>query len=109
MQLARIFSKGAMKHKESGEIIPTEPFKDLTESVHYELYALNNCDLSVPVLKNSERVFVCRKKDVFRVGDHEIWVGLVDDIIENTTDSASVSGGLLYCDRRFHKLGKGIE
>ncbi|CAR23284.1 KLTH0E05522p [Lachancea thermotolerans CBS 6340] len=107
--LARAFSKGAMKNHENGEVVPTQPFKELTESVHYRTYGLSNSDLAVPILINSERVFVCRKKEVFRVGDHEIWVGMVDDIIEGDDVNQDVSGGLLYCNRKFHKLGGRIE
>ncbi|SCV00995.1 LANO_0F09626g1_1 [Lachancea nothofagi CBS 11611] len=109
MALARTFSKGAMKHHVSGEVVPTQPFRDLTDEVHYDTYPLKHSGLVVPVLTNSERVFVCQKKDVFRVGDHEIWVGKVEDIIENSALGATVSGGLLYCNRRFHKLGGHIE
>ncbi|SCW01121.1 LAFE_0D05534g1_1 [Lachancea fermentati] len=106
--LARTFSRGAMKHQQSGRVIPTQPFKDLTEDEHYHTYTLAGIDLVIPILTNTERVFICQKKEVFRVGDHEIWVGQVDDIITNDTDG-TVSGGILYCNRRFHKLGKQIE
>ncbi|SCU97995.1 LADA_0H09846g1_1 [Lachancea dasiensis] len=109
MALARTFSKGAMKHQESGEIIPTQPFKDLDDTVHYDTYSLKHSRLVVPILTNSERVFICKKKDVFKVGDHEIWVGKVKDIIEGSDIGTEITGGLLYCNRKFHKLGSGIE
>ncbi|SCV04296.1 LAME_0H17326g1_1 [Lachancea meyersii CBS 8951] len=108
MSLARTFSRGATTHKDSGEIIPTQPFKELAPTVHYDTYALKQNELVVPILTNSERVFVCQKKDVFRVGDHEIWIGKVEDIIENST-LGTITGGLIYCNRKFHKLGGHIE
>ncbi|SCU84931.1 LAFA_0D12882g1_1 [Lachancea sp. 'fantastica'] len=108
--LARTFSKGAMTHQDSGKVMPTQPFKDLTESVHYNTYSLKENDLVIPMLANAERVFVCQKKDVFKVGDHEVWIGNVEDIIENNTlGTGKISGGLIYCNRKFHKLGGHIE
>lgn len=108
VKLARIFSKGAMKHHQSGKIVPTQPFKGLAESKQYETYQLGNSDLVIPLLKNTERIFVCKKKNVFKVGDHEIWVGQVEDIVVNE-QNGTVTGGVLYCNRGFHVLGGKIE
>ncbi|SCV03116.1 LAMI_0H05600g1_1 [Lachancea mirantina] len=106
-RLARTFSKGAMVHDSSGEIVPTRPFEDLVEEKHYRTYKLSSSDLVIPILKNAERVFVCEAMEVFKVGDHEIWVGEIQDILTNGGDQ-SVDGGVLYCNRKFHVLGDQI-
>lgn len=105
IQLARIFSKGAVKNEGELTFSATRPFQDLVENVHYDTYSLQGTDLVVPILKNSERVLICEKKDVFKVGDHEIWVGKIEDIIANEQNT---TGGLLYCNRHFHILGDKI-
>lgn len=106
IKLAKIFSKGAIKNAEDSTFSPTTPFEDLAEHEHYETYKLEGTKLVIPILRNSERVLICQKKDTFRVGDHEIWVGQVDDILVNY---GHVTGGLLYCSRNFHILGDKLE
>lgn len=110
IRLARNFSKGAIKHVENGSIMPTQPFVDLTEGVQYETYDIEGTNLCIPLLKNSERVIVCQGYRNFRVGDHEIWVGSVQDIVNHGTKSdGQITGGLLYCNRNFHKLGQSLK
>lgn len=106
IELAKIFSKGAIKNEDDSTFSPTRPFEDLVEHEHYETYKLEGTNLVIPILQNSERVLICQKKDSFRVGDHEIWVGQVDDIL---VKNSQVTGGLLYCSRNFHILGDKIE
>lgn len=106
IQLARNFSKGAIKNEIDSTFSPTKPFQDLVPHEHYDTYQLEGTDLVIPILKNSERVLICQKKDVFRVGDHEIWVGQIEDIIVNENN---ITGGLLYCNRNFHILGNKIN
>lgn len=105
IKLARTFSKGAIKNEKDSTFSPTRPFEHLVEKVHYDTYKIKETDLVIPLLKNSERVLICEKRDVFQVGDHEIWVGQVEDIIANQESS---TGGLLYCNRSFHLLGDKI-
>lgn len=107
IELARIFSKGVVKNLITGTVIPTQPFINLTENFHYETYYVDNNNLIIPTLKNSERILICHKKKVFKIGDHEIWVGKVEHIINNE-EELHVSGGLLYCNKQFHKLGNKI-
>ena len=106
IELARNFSKGAVRNVTNTGFTPTKPFQDLIENEHYATYTIEGTELVIPILQNSERVLICQKKNVFRVGDHEIWVGQVDDILVND-DKAT--GGLLYCNRNFHILGDKIE
>lgn len=106
IKLAREFSKGAIINEKDSTYSPTRPFEDLVENVHYNTYKIEGTDLVIPLLKNSERVLICQKRDVFQVGDHEIWVGQIEDIKVNDTKS---TGGLLYCNRNFHTLGEKIE
>lgn len=104
--LVKTFSKGAIKNEIDSTFSPTKPFETLIEHEHYDTYKLSGSDLVIPILKNSEIVLLCEKKDVFRVGDHEIWVGKVEDIIVNEKE---ITGGLLYCNRHFHTLGDKIR
>lgn len=106
IELARTFSKGAVRNASDTGFTPTKPFRDLIENNHYATYTIKGTELVIPILQNSERVLICQKKDVFRVGDHEIWVGQVDDILVSETKA---TGGLLYCNRNFHILGNKIE
>lgn len=105
IKLARNFSKGAIRNEEDSTFSPTRPFEDLVEKVHYDTYKIQGTDLVIPLLKNSERVLICEKSDIFQVGDHEIWVGRVEDIVANEENT---TGGLLYCNRNFHLLGDKI-
>ncbi|EDO14850.1 hypothetical protein Kpol_359p11 [Vanderwaltozyma polyspora DSM 70294] len=102
IELAKTFSQGATTLKHSNVVVPTKPFATLKEDIDYETLSIRGTDLVIPILKNSEYVLLCKKKDVFRVGDHEIWVGNVEDILVNDQDS---TGGVLYYNRNFHKLG----
>ncbi|QLQ80216.1 hypothetical protein HG537_0D02170 [Torulaspora globosa] len=105
IKLAREFSKGAIINEKDQTYSPTRPFENLVENEHYVTYKIEGTDLVVPLLKNSERVLICQKKDVFQIGDHEIWVGQIEDIIVN---EAQPTGGLLYCNRKYHSLGEKI-
>lgn len=105
IKLAMNFSKGAIRNEKDATFSPTRPFEDLIEKVHYDTYKIQGTDLIIPLLKNSERVLICEKKNVFQVGDHEIWVGQVEDIVANEENT---TGGLLYCNRNFHLLGNKI-
>ena len=109
IHLARNFSKGAMKHVENGQVVPTQPFAGLQEGIEYETYGIEGTNLCIPILKNSERVIVCQGYKQFKVGDHEIWVGKVEDIVCRGPHDESVTGGLLYCNRNFHILGGPIR
>ncbi|QEU60948.1 hypothetical protein KDRO_D06450 [Kluyveromyces lactis] len=112
IHLARNFSKGAMKNAHNGEIVPTQPFVGLQEGVEYDTYDINGTNLRIPLLKNAERVIVCQGLKTFNVGDHEIWVGKVEDIVNRTSEEGTddpISGGLLYCNRNFHTLGDPIR
>lgn len=105
IELARIFSKGAMKSVRNDNFVPTQPFLNLKEDEDYSTFSIQDSDLIIPVLHNAERVLICKKKEVMKVGDHEIWVGTVQNILVNDKNT---TGGVLYCNRGFHKLGDPI-
>ncbi|CCE62933.1 hypothetical protein TPHA_0D02970 [Tetrapisispora phaffii CBS 4417] len=107
VDMGRLFSKGAITSKMDGSIQPSQPFMDLEENVTFENYSIENSNLQIPVLKMAEKTLICKKSDVFKTGDHEIWVGEVEDIIVNEEEEAQ--GGLLYYDRFFHMLGNKIQ
>lgn len=114
IELARNFSKGAMRHADNDEIIPTQPFIGLSEGLEYDTYEIEGTNLRIPLLKNAERVIVCQGLKHFNVGDHEIWVGKVEDIVNRSLKDGiegddPVSGGLLYCNRDFYSVGDPIK
>lgn len=125
--LGRIFASGIKK-----ETKKTNPYsfsvtgKELVDGdVFHEMTTpFNNIDrkewftydfdelVSIPILEEAERVFVCRKHAVFSVSSHEIWVLEVVKIltprkhIEINNDTKS--GGLIYFNRNFHKIGDSL-
>lgn len=101
IDIIRNFSKGALQG-----INRTMPFKDLEMNKHYMIHKIGNkTNYDLPILKEAQLAIICKKKNVFRVGDHEIWVGVVEDTIVMNDDT---NGGVLYCNRNFHKLGSHI-
>lgn len=102
VDIIRNFSKGALQG-----INRTLPFKDLIDGQDYHPITVGNRrKLTLPILKESQLALICKKKNVFRIGDHEIWVGTVEDTVVHDNDT--VNGGILYCNRSFHKLGEGL-
>ncbi|GMM35543.1 hypothetical protein DASC09_028680 [Saccharomycopsis crataegensis] len=62
--------------------------------------------LDIPLLSSAERILICSKDRVFKVDDHELWIGEVRDILIHTDFHQNTkSGGLLFFNRSFHKLG----
>jgi len=101
VELVRRFSKG-IKHG------GTEPFVELKETIDFSIYrnAIYDSDKSVlPILKNVERVLICKKKESFPVADHEVWVGEVIDCIVNDN---TITGGLLHSNGEFYMMGEKI-
>ncbi|KAL6949108.1 hypothetical protein ACO0QE_001598 [Hanseniaspora vineae] len=102
--------------------LPFKPFTIL-KPTDYTAYPIGVT--KVPLLNNCDRVFICKALKNFRVGDHEIWVGEVQDIFSGeelrddhvnivddtkTKDNAFEStGGLVYCNREFKTVGAKIE
>ncbi|KAL6944858.1 hypothetical protein ACO0RG_001613 [Hanseniaspora osmophila] len=102
--------------------LPFKPFTIL-KPTDYTVYPISVTKL--PLLNNCDRVFICKAAQNFRVGDHEIWVAEVQDIlsgeelrkehvniIENTETEDEVLkniGGLVYCNKEFKTVGTIIE
>lgn len=83
----------------------TTPFAHVP-SDSYFLHKVN--DGFVPVLTELEKAFVCQKFSVFPIENHEIWVVKVLDILL-PNKSSKASGGLLYYDRGFHRVGRALS
>ncbi|KAH3900880.1 conserved putative NADH-dependent flavin oxidoreductase [Saccharomycodes ludwigii] len=99
---------------QSHQIVPFKPFKLLKDN-QYTKYPIGIT--SLPLLNVCDLVFICTGTFNFKVGDHEIWVGEVQDIlngdkdlkkIEIVEDDKKITGGLVYCDREFKKVGSKI-
>ncbi|CCD25898.2 flavin reductase family protein NDAI_0G01220 [Naumovozyma dairenensis CBS 421] len=125
INLAKQFSKGSsIRHSNGFE--RTRPFVGLKEHVDFEKYPLINDKsekLNIPILSGCERILICKNDHVFEVGDHEIWIGKVEDILDdsvktdaknhnnteqdtkNHTKDDGTEGSLLYYNRRFHIIG----
>lgn len=88
----------------------TTPFTKI-DSNDFIMHKVNE-KVEIPILKELERVFVCNKKQVFEVDNHEIWVVNVLQILNpnaNYSQQTSKTGGLLYYDRGFHKVGASLR
>lgn len=105
VRLARLFSRGLIR--QNGKILHQQPFSELELLKDYSIYQNRNLGIlgkmvKIPVLSNSERVLILEQSNVFKVENHEIWIGEVKDIIVNQNDK---DGGLLYFNRKFHNIG----
>lgn len=89
----------------------TTPFCHLSKD-QWEMYTGIE-GLQIPILtQQSERVLICQKLKVFKVYNHEIWTCTVEDIINTGSvndPEDPKSGGLVYFDRNFHKIGDTID
>ncbi|CAH6718268.1 hypothetical protein CLIB1444_01S02916 [[Candida] jaroonii] len=112
--IGRIFAKGVKRNdgkiiskgeNKDGEIFHemTTPFQSIDKK-DWEFHEVGNFRL--PILNDSERIFICEKNKVFNVENHEIWIVKVVDIISKSTIK---TGGLLYFNRRFHHIGHSIN
>lgn len=112
VRLARIFSRGInskpIKDSITGELIHTKPFMNLNEN-EWNLFNFKD-KINLPILKNSEKIIICEKFKVFKIYNHEIWVCSIKDIINNIDDiNEEKTGGLLYFNRKFHKIGDSLN
>ncbi|ODV98323.1 hypothetical protein PACTADRAFT_185196 [Pachysolen tannophilus NRRL Y-2460] len=103
--LARVFAGGTRpKRDQMGNIIHTKPFADLDSIRDYKFYNCKVKNISLPLLNIAERILICKKKEVFKVENHEIWIGKVEDILIND-EAQKKTGGLLYFNKSFHTIG----
>lgn len=119
--LARTFSRGTryINSNESSGGKKTTPFAGLRKDQwsYYDDLKLEDDPLRgeleenrihLPILTEAaERVLVCEKHKVFKVFNHEIWTCRVRDILVHVGDDHR-SGGLLYFNRHFHKVGEQV-
>ncbi|ODV79685.1 putative NADH-dependent oxidoreductase [Suhomyces tanzawaensis NRRL Y-17324] len=113
VHLGKIFASGVKTSgkpttNEDGEFFHemTTPFTKLHQGNDWIFHTVKE-NINIPILKNSERVLICETMKNFLVDDHEIWVVKVLDIKENE-DYSNKTGGLLYFDRAFHKIGEKL-
>lgn len=90
----------------------TTPFSNISND-DWKEYKFTD-KLSIPILNEAERVFICQKRRVFEIDSHEIWAIEVLNIISpnnqyNITNNDDKKGGLLYYDRSFHKVGEALS
>lgn len=102
VDLIKRFSKGT---KHGG----TSPFVNLVENQHFSIYKNSLYDSGksiLPILRNVERVLICKKHKIFPIADHEVWVG---EIIDCVVQDNITTGGLLHSNGHFYKLGSTIK
>lgn len=112
-KLGRIFASGIKKDngiKSKGEENDGEIFHEMATPFNnipkHSWEYFNLTQYKIPILKESERIFICCKKNVIEIDNHEIWVVEVQEILENTSHH---TGGLLYYNRAFHRTGEVID
>lgn len=107
-RLARIFAN-AVKRPPGGDDDDdvfhekTTPFDGLAEGRDWRFVAVGAA--RIPVLSCAERIFLCRKRLVYEIDAHEIWVVEVVRILRPPAAPADSLGGLLYHNRAFHRIG----
>lgn len=112
--LARTFAAGVKRDKKHFDVKPEDGdlFHEMTTPFAHipkDSYLLHkHGDGYVPVLGELEKAFVCSKKAVFPVDNHEIWVVQVEDILLPNQSASTNAGGLLYFQRGFHRVGKSL-
>lgn len=90
----------------------TTPFNNISNDDWHE-YKFTE-ELSIPIINEAERVFICQKRQVFEVDSHEIWAIEVLNVISpnnqyNIANNDDKTGGLLYYDRSFHRIGDALR
>lgn len=117
VKVARIFSQGARrKRNDLGEIVHAQPFKDMDPKLWRMankldcgmVHTLLSPSINIPLLCRAERILLCEKVEVLNVDNREIWVGEVKKIHIDKDIQHRDSGGLIYFNRKFHKLGEVI-
>lgn len=129
VKLGRIFANGVKREtKKSGvtyldateeELLDGDVFHEMTTpfnnvpSEDWSIYNFNN-QISIPIINEAERVFICQKRRIFEVDSHEIWVIEVLNILSpneqfNVERNDDKTGGLLYYNRSFHKIGDALH
>ncbi|KAI5953844.1 hypothetical protein CANMA_004682 [Candida margitis] len=94
---------------DDGEIFHemTTPFTNLVEDQDYTFIKKHDENIAIPILSHAESIFICKTTHNFTIDDHEIWVAKVIDVI--TDPHLHKSGGLLYFNKGFHKIGETLS
>ncbi|KAK6465126.1 putative NADH-dependent oxidoreductase [Scheffersomyces coipomensis] len=122
VHLCRIFASGVKRDKtgtelastneenEDGEVFHemTTPFSKISKHEDYTFYKIND-EISIPILNDSETIFICKVNANFEVNNHEIWAVNVIDIIGKKLQDNKSSGGIIYFNRGFHKIGDTLS
>lgn len=113
VKLGRVFSSGIKREKvttvdETGEgdgdfHEMTTPFSRL-KTEDWKYYEISE-EIAIPILQEHESVMICEAVKDIQVGNHEIWVVKVLDILTNKEYEGEKTGGLIYFDRHFHRIG----
>lgn len=120
--IARTFSMGTkyINNGQTGVQKVTTPFEYLRKDQwgYYDDLKLDDDPIKeelqskgihLPILTaESERVLICEKYKVFNVFNHEIWTCKVKDILVHIEEDER-SGGLIYFNRGFHKIGSKLD
>lgn len=101
--------QGIRIEDDDGEIFHemTTPFTNLAEGRDYTFIKRHQEGIAIPVLAHAELIFICKTTHNFTIDDHEIWVVQVVDIL--TDSKLNKSGGLLYFNKGFHKIGESLS
>lgn len=98
IHLAKAFSQGI-----KAAATTTRPFDQL-DRLDWGLYNASE-SIRLPILmRESERIMICEKYKVFPMECHEVWTCKVKAVLRNE-DKQPDSGGLLYFNRGFHRMG----
>lgn len=83
----------------------TTPFSGFDDFTYYE----TKDGVLVPIINELEVAFICSTRTQYEIDNHEIWVVNVDDVIRPNQNIIKPSGGILYFDRGFHKVGPPLS
>lgn len=120
VQLGKNFASGIKPVKsenDDGELHEkTTPFTSLTYGAEWSFHDVFQGDghtkIHVPILNHAERIFICKKRRVFEIDMHEIWAVEVVEILNPNSllpeEESQNTGGILYYNRNFHKIGNKL-
>lgn len=120
--------KQVEEDKVDGEVFHemTVPFQELDFGIDYRFQSVNISEISdtlinedndpagleefidIPVLNEAELIMICKCRQNLEVDQHEVWIVEVLQIVTNAKYKHSKTGGLLYFNQGFHRVGEAI-
>ncbi|EDK42998.1 conserved hypothetical protein [Lodderomyces elongisporus NRRL YB-4239] len=120
--------KQVEEDKVDGEVFHemTVPFQELDFGIDYRFQSVNISEISdtlinednhpagledfidIPVLNEAELIMICKCRQNLEVDQHEVWIVEVLQIVTNAKYNHSKTGGLLYFNQGFHRVGEAI-